>query len=92
MELAIDLELDLPKVWTCLAELVAHIFHHTTDSVALSSITDMAQPLLAEQKAGIFVIETLKQLLEYAVSFFQTRFSKIKNQFFTILPVFRRSV
>lgn len=67
MELAIDLELDLPKVWSCVAEQTAAVFHSSNNKVGLHCLKEMAAPLLEVNKADVFVAELLKRLVEETV-------------------------
>jgi len=64
MEIAVDLELDLPKVWTCVAELVASTLYASAGKVSLDSLNKIAAPLLDGHKAGIFLVEILKQIIK----------------------------
>ena len=64
MELAVDVELDLPKVWTCVAELVSSTLHASAGKVGLNSLKEMAAPLLPFDKADIFLAEILKQIIK----------------------------
>ena len=69
MELAIDLELDLPKVWSCVAEQLAAVFYSSNGKVGLHRLKEMAAPLLKENKAAVFVAEVLKRLIKQTVRF-----------------------
>ena len=63
MELAVDLELDLPKVWSCIAELIAGSLHATAGKIDLVNLKEMAFPLLEFQRANLFFAEVLKRLI-----------------------------
>ena len=69
MELAIDLELDLPKVWTCVAEQISSIFVESGGKTALHSIKEITQPLLQADRAHLLVAEVLKLLIRQMVSY-----------------------
>uniref|UniRef100_H2ZK86 Eukaryotic translation initiation factor 4 gamma 3 n=1 Tax=Ciona savignyi TaxID=51511 RepID=H2ZK86_CIOSA len=58
IELAADLELDLPKVWSCMAELVAPV----APSI-LPHLVTLSQPLVELDKSLVFVMEILKKLI-----------------------------
>ncbi|XP_078490962.1 eukaryotic translation initiation factor 4 gamma 3-like [Ciona intestinalis] len=63
IELAADLELDLPKVWTCMAELVAPVIYDPQTGINLSHLVPMSQQLLELDRSVIFVTEILKKMV-----------------------------
>ena len=67
MELAIDVEIDLPKVWACLAEQIGSIFTESGGKIALHSLKEMTRPLMQAKKAHLFVAEVLKKLIRHMV-------------------------
>ena len=70
MELAVNLELDLPKVWTCLAEQIADIFLSSGGKINLDHLRTMAAPLLEVDRAAAFFAEVFKKLVTLSVSTF----------------------
>jgi len=68
MELAIDLELDLPKVWSCVAEQISSIFVESGGKIPLYCIKEITSPLLEADKAHLLVSEILKLLVKQMVS------------------------
>ncbi|XP_076817515.1 eukaryotic translation initiation factor 4 gamma 3-like isoform X2 [Clavelina lepadiformis] len=64
MALAIDIELDLPKVWSCVAEQIAPIFYSSGNLIHLRQLSNLAEPLFEEDKAAVFVAEILKCLIK----------------------------
>ena len=57
LEFAEDMEIDIPKIWTYLGELVGQMIQD--GSVPLSFLKQASKPLVASNKAGIFVAEVL---------------------------------
>ena len=57
LEFAEDMEIDIPKIWMYLGELVGQMIQD--GSVPLSFLKQAAKPLVASNKAGIFVAEVL---------------------------------
>lgn len=70
MELAAELELDLPRVWSCLSELLASIFYDSNGKIPLVLIKKMSSPLKEVGKTDVFVVEILKSLIAEKVEVF----------------------
>ena len=68
MELAIDLELDLPKVWSCVAEQISSIFYESGGKIELHSLKEMTSPLSQANKAHLLIAEVLKLLIRHTVT------------------------
>nr|CAB3241855.1 eukaryotic translation initiation factor 4 gamma 3 [Phallusia mammillata] len=61
---AVDLELDLPKIWECLADQIAPVLGAQAGGASLLNLCQLIQPLREEEKTDIFVAEVLKQLIQ----------------------------
>ena len=68
MELAINLELDLPRVWSYVAEQISSIFYESGGKIQLHSLKDITSPLLQANKAHLLTAEVLKLLIKYMAS------------------------
>ena len=68
MELAINLELDLPRVWSCVAEQISSIFYESCGKIQLTALKDIISPLLQANKAHLLIAEVLKLLIKHMVS------------------------
>ena len=66
LEFAEDMEIDIPKIWSYLGELVGQMIQD--GSVPLSFLKQAAEPLVPSNKAGIFVAEVLHDASHREVS------------------------
>jgi len=65
----VELELDLPRIWSCLAEQMAPVLASPGTGIDLSHLPKFVGQLLEEKKADIFVAEILKGMMESMVGF-----------------------
>lgn len=69
LEQAIDLEIDVPKVWEYYGEQLAPIFVDDDIKMDFGKLGELAKPLVEENKGGIFVVKVLKAMEGYIVCF-----------------------
>ena len=74
LEFAEDMEIDIPKIWTYLGELVGQMIQD--GSVPLSFLKQASKPLVASNKAGIFVAEVLHDACHREVIRYEPRSEK----------------
>ena len=75
---AVDLEIDLPKIWTCLAELIGPVLAKNFKVIGLNSLLEITKPLMEFEKAHVLVAEIILNLLKDLVSHHYIRFSLVE--------------
>ena len=65
---AVDLEIDLPKIWSCLAELIGPVLAQNSKVLGLNCLLELTKPLMEFEKAHVFVAEIILNLLKDLVS------------------------
>jgi len=61
---AVDLEIDLPKIWSCLAELIGPVLAQNSKVLGLNCLLELTKPLMEFEKAHVFVAEIILNLLK----------------------------
>jgi len=61
---AVDLEIDLPKIWTYLAELIGPVLANNFKVLGLNCLLEITKPLMEFEKAHVFVAEIVLNLLK----------------------------
>lgn len=82
MEYAEDLEIDIPKIWTYLAELISPVL--AENGFPWDFLTEIADPLKESKKGGDFIAALLTNLVDTMVSSISFTYFSIFN---IILPV-----